>query len=119
MPFFKKHPMKRIDAMIPTLRRSKVVDAILKAGATGITVAEARGKGSMPRPRVGGARGTARYVAEYNRTDKITTIVEDSKVEDIVRTIISASHTGSNGDGVIFVSPVEDAYNIRTGKRGL
>lgn len=109
--------MKRIDAMVQTMKRSKVVDAILKAGAGGVTVAETRGKGQGDRPLVGGARGTAKYVAEYNRTDTITAIVEDSKVDAIVRAIINVTRTGSKGDGKIFVSPVEDAYNISTGQK--
>jgi len=109
--------MKRIEAMIPTLRRSRVVDAILKAGAGGVTVIESRGKGSSPRPTVSGAKGTARYVAEYNRTDTITTIVEDSKVDAIARAILNAVHTGKKGDGKIFVSPVEESYDITTGQK--
>jgi nitrogen regulatory protein P-II 1 len=110
--------MKRIDAMIPTLKRNRVIDVILKSGAGGLTVSETRGKGSSPRPTIGGARGTARYVAEYNRTDTITTIVEDSKVDEIARAIMSAVHTGKKGDGKIFVSPVEESYDIATGTKG-
>ena len=96
--------MKRIDAMVPTTKRSAATDAIIKAGAGGATVAETRGKGSGERPLVGGARGTAKYVAEYNRTDTITTIVNDSKVESVIRAIMDVVHTGSKGDGKIFVS---------------
>ena len=106
--------MKRIDAMVPTTKRSQVTDAVLKAGAGGVTVAETRGKGSSPRPLVGGARGTAKYVAEYNRTDTITTIVDDSKVQSVVSAIMDSVHTGSKGDGKIFVSEVSDAYDIAT-----
>ncbi len=110
--------MKRIDAMVPTLKRSRVVDAILKAGAGGLTVNETRGKGSSPRPTVSGSKGTARYVAEYNRTDTITTIVEDSKVDEIARAIINAVHSGNKGDGKIFVSSVEESYDITSGRKG-
>lgn len=110
--------MKRIDAMVPTLKRNKVVDVILKAGAGGVTISENRGKGSGPRPTVGGARGTARYVAEYTRTDTITTIVDDSKVDAVVRAIMTAVHTGSKGDGKIFVSAVDESYDIATGQKG-
>lgn len=110
--------MKRLEVMIPTLKRGRVINAILQAGAGGVTVSETRGKGSSPRPTVGGARGTARYVAEYNRTDTIVTIVEDSKVDTIARAIISEVHTGKKGDGKIFVSPVEESYDIATGQKG-
>ena len=100
--------------MVPTTRRSAVTDAIIKAGAGGVTVAETRGKGSAERPLVGGARGTAKYIAEYNRTDTVTTVVEDSKAKSVIDAIMNAVHTGSKGDGKIFVSTVEEAYDIAT-----
>ncbi len=106
--------MKRIDAMIPSMKRNEVVEGILKAGAQGVTIVESRGKGAGGRPLVGGARGTARYVAGYNRMDTITTIVNDSKLESVVSAIIDTTHTGSKGDGMIFVSAVEEAYKIGT-----
>jgi nitrogen regulatory protein P-II 1 len=111
--------MKRIDAMIPNLKRGKVVDAILKTGVGGVTVSETRGKGSGVRPLIGGARGTARYVAEYTRTDTVTTIVEDSQVDSVIKAIMNVVHTGKKSDGKIFVSPVEESYDITTGKKSL
>jgi len=36
--------MKRIDAMIPSIRRSEVVDSILKAGVQGVILVESRAK---------------------------------------------------------------------------
>jgi len=106
--------MKRIDAFVPNIKRSAVVEAVIKAGAGGVTLVESRGKGSAERPRVGGARGTARYIAEYNRIDTITTIVDDSKVDSVAKAIMEAAHTGSKGDGKIFVVPVEESYDIAT-----
>ena len=106
--------MKRIDAMIPSMKRSAVIDSILKAGAQGVTVVESRGKGAGDRPMVGGARGTAKFIAGYNRTDTVTTIVNDSKLDSVVSAIIDIAHTGSKGDGMIFVSTVDEAYKIGT-----
>jgi len=106
--------MKRIDAMIPSMMRNAVVDSILKAGAQGVTIVESRGKGAGDRPMVGGARGTAKYIAGYNRIDTITTVVNDSKLESVVSAIMDTTHTGSKGDGMIFVSTVDEAYKIGT-----
>jgi len=111
--------MRRIDAIIPTMKRSRAIDAILKAGASGVTLAETRGRGAGERPLVGGARGTTRYIAEYNRTDTITTVVDDSKAQAVVDAIMDAVHTGSKGDGKIFVSTVEESYNIATKQKEL
>ena len=106
--------MKRIEAMIPSIKRNSVVDSILKAGAQGVTVVESRGKGAGDRPMVGGARGTARFIAGYNRIDTITTIVNDSKLDAVVSAIIDTAHTGSKGDGMIFVSTIDEAHKIGT-----
>ncbi len=100
--------------MIPSMRKNEVVDGILKAGAHGVTIVESRGKGAGDRPMVGGARGTARYIAGYNRVDTITTVVNDSKLDAVVSAIIDIAHTGSKGDGMIFVSTNNEAYKIGT-----
>ena len=110
--------MKRIDAMIPNLKRKAVCEAIIKAGAGGVTISETRGKGAGQRPTFTGAKGTARYVAEYSRTDTITTIVDDSMVDSIVKAVMNSVHTGAKGDGKIFVSPIDETYDITTGQKG-
>lgn len=45
-----------------------------------------------------------------------TLIVEDDQVEKAVETIISANQTGNRGDGKIFVLPILENYQIRTGE---
>jgi len=51
-----KENMKRIEAFVPTIKRSVVVNAAIKAGSGGVTVAETRGKGAGERPMIRGAR---------------------------------------------------------------
>lgn len=46
-----------------------------------------------------------------------TLIVEDEKVEDVVKTIIETNQTGNPGDGKIFILPINEAYTVRTGER--
>jgi nitrogen regulatory protein PII len=78
------------------MKRSDVIDVILKAGAQGVTLVESRGKGAGDRPMVGGARGTAKYIAGYNRIDTITTVVNDSKLDSVVSAIIDKAYTVLN-----------------------
>ena len=106
--------MKRIDAIVPSMKRKEVVNSILKAGAQGVTLIEGRGKGDGKRLMVAGARGTAKYIADYNRIDTIITVVDDSKLDSVISAIMDAAHSGYDGDGMIFVSTIDEAYKIRT-----
>jgi nitrogen regulatory protein P-II 1 len=45
-------------------------------------------------------------------------VVNDDFVEPTVNAILKAGKTGEIGDGKIFVTPVEEAYRIRTGESG-
>ena len=40
--------------------------------------------------------------------------VDDSKLDSVVSAIMAGTHTGSAGDGMIFISAVEGAYKIGT-----
>jgi nitrogen regulatory protein PII 2 len=45
-----------------------------------------------------------------------TIIVEDDKVKDVVDIIIKTNQTGNPGDGKIFILPINEAYQVRTGE---
>jgi nitrogen regulatory protein PII 2 len=45
-----------------------------------------------------------------------TLVVDDDKVEDVVKIIIETNQTGNPGDGRIFILPVTETYNVRTGQ---
>ena len=46
-------------------------------------------------------------------------VVEDESTKRVIEVIEDKSRTGFIGDGKIFISPVEEAYTIRTGEVGL
>jgi len=110
--------MKRIEAIIRADKLSIVVNSLRTAGVGGITVTQSRGVGSGQRPVIQGSRGTAKHEAEFNMLDTVMTIVDDSKVGDVVSAIIDAAHTGNSGDGKIFVTNVEEAFDIATKESG-
>ena len=111
--------MKRIEAIVKSDKQSAVVNALDNAGIGGLTVSKSQGRGAGKRPEVGGSRGTSSYVAEYNNSATILTIVDDVKVDTVIEAIKSAASTGKRGDGKIFVSTVDDAYDIATNQKGL
>jgi nitrogen regulatory protein P-II 1 len=45
---------------------------------------------------------------------RIEIFTEESKVMEIVETIMNAAHVGIEGDGIVAVSPVEKLFRIRT-----
>jgi nitrogen regulatory protein PII len=58
---------------------------------------------------------------EYNVTllpkVEIEVVVADSAVDETVAAIIAAARTGEIGDGRVFVLPVGQGLNIRTGEQ--
>ena len=57
------------------------------------------------------------FTVEFLQKLKIEVVVEDDRVEDVVRSIADAARTGEIGDGKIFISPVDSVVRIRTGDR--
>ena len=109
--------MKRIEATIQVDKVSAVSDAI-KEKVGGYTILEGNGRGSGKRQTMRAGRGTGTFEAEYNKVATVSTIVEDSQAESVVSAIADAAFTGSAGDGIIAISPVEDVLNIASKKKG-
>jgi len=108
--------IKKIEAIIREEALDTVKDALRAIGIVGMNVVEVRGHG-----RQGGInlqwRGTA-YQMDMIPKIMISVVLSDRNVEKTVETIIQAARTGAEGDGIIFVYPVEDVIRIRTGERG-
>lgn len=105
-----------ITAMIRPTTLDAVKDALVAVDIVGMTVTSARGFGRQ-KGQVERYRG-AEFKVEFLSKIQILVVVPDEKLDAAINAISSAAHTGEIGDGKIFVSPVEDAYRIRTGDRG-
>lgn len=110
--------MKRLEVVIPNNKISLVVSAIEDVGITGVTVVESRGRGKGARPSVRSSRGTKMQLAEYNNLITVITIIDDSKVEQVVSAILDVASTGDSRDGKIFISNVDEIIDIQTKQRG-
>jgi nitrogen regulatory protein P-II 1 len=107
--------VKLIKAIVRPNKLEELKEALALQSVTGLTVTEVRGYGRQKGHKAI-YRGT-----EYNVTllpkVMVDIAISDDQVEDVLKTIMSTARTGEIGDGRIFVLPVEDGYNIRTGER--
>jgi nitrogen regulatory protein P-II 1 len=49
---------------------------------------------------------------------QLNIVLSEPNAEKTVEAIVKAARTGNEGDGIIFIYPVEDVVRIRTGERG-
>lgn len=109
--------MKMIMAYVPPHRLDPVTRALRHLGdLPGMTVTDARGFG---REKGGGAdESSAEQLTDFTLMSRLEIVMHDERVDDIVQTIVEASHTGNRGDGKLFVLPVERAFRIKTKEEG-
>lgn len=98
-------PCRKLEIIVPTTRLEAVEQALHDAGAGGVTVTPCKGYGEY---------------ANLFRRDKKTrhvkievyTSAEDC---DVLReAVMDAAHTGTRGDGLVVVVPLDSVYRIRT-----
>jgi nitrogen regulatory protein PII len=108
--------IKLVMAYIRPDKLSNVKEALTDVGAPSLTVSDVSGRGTQP-AKTGQWRGEE-YVVDLHQKTKVECVVADVPAEDVVDAIREAAHTGEPGDGKVFVLPVEQAVQIRTGKEG-
>jgi nitrogen regulatory protein P-II 2 len=107
--------MKLVLAIIKPHKLDEVREALGGISIQGLTVSEARGYGRQ-KGHTEIYRG-AEYETNLVPKIRIELVVEDGFAPSVVEAIQHAAHTGSIGDGKIFVIDVEQAVRIRTGEQ--
>ena len=108
--------MKMIVAVIKHFKLDNVKDALTEAGIQGMTVTEVKGFGRQ-KGHVEIYRGSS-FEVRFIPKLKIEVAVSDGKLEEIIKIIQKAAHTGEVGDGKIFIYDLNDVIRIRTGESG-
>jgi nitrogen regulatory protein P-II 1 len=108
--------MKKVEAIIRPERLQQVQDALDALGVSGLTVTEVVGCGRQKgyTEQYRGARANISLLHKI----KVEAVVPSDVVEPAVEAIVSAARTGEEGDGRVFVIPIEESIRIRTGERG-
>jgi nitrogen regulatory protein P-II 2 len=108
--------MKMIIAIIRPEKFTEVQDALDAQEVHLMTATDVRGCGSQ-RGYVESFRGNKGVIRLLSKV-KLEIAVNEAYVERTVKTIMKVAHTGTIGDGKIFVLPLDECYRIRTGESG-
>ena len=108
--------MKKIEAIIKPFKLDEVKDELNNIGVLGMTVTEVKGYGRQ-KGHTELYRG-AEYAVDFLPKIKIELVIDDNLVDESVEAIKSKAQTGSMGDGIIFVTSVDEVIRIRTGEKG-
>ena len=119
--------MKEVMAIVRMNKMNQTKKALADAGINSMTAKDVlgRGKGLVDFGVLHGAeKGYEEAIAHLGETQRLipkrllTVIVPDAQVSRVVQAVISVNKTGKSGDGKIFVLPVYDAWQVRTGDSG-
>ena len=106
--------MKLIKAYIRTNMIDKVISALEAGGFTDMTVIDVKAirRGIDPKD----LEYSVELAERYMNVAKLEIVLKDECVELARETILKTAKTGRKGDGFVYVSPVDEAVHIRTGK---
>jgi nitrogen regulatory protein PII 1 len=108
--------MLMIRAIVRPEKVDEVMAALMYAGFPSVTKMDVYGRGKQRGMKVG--------EITYDELPKemLFTVVDDSDKEFVLETILKSARTGDKGafgDGKVFISLVDEAYTVSTGKGGL
>jgi nitrogen regulatory protein PII len=108
--------MKLVVAIIRPFKLDEVREALVKVGVGGLSLTEVKGFGRQ-KGHAEHHRGTGHDVQFVLKLMLLVAVPEET-VPMIVETIKTAAHTGSTGDGKIFVLDLDEVVRIRSGETG-
>ncbi|MFP4081491.1 MAG: P-II family nitrogen regulator [Candidatus Aminicenantes bacterium] len=109
--------MKLVKAYVRTLVVDEVISALRELKAPRLSAIDVKSLGDEINPDQ--LEISAELGSTYTTMVKIELICTEECVERVKETILKHARTGYKGDGLIAVSPVEEAISIRTGKNGI
>lgn len=108
--------MKTLEAILRVEKVNEVRNALSVKGFSAMSLSTVIGRGEQKERKFDQALGTEVTYDLFART-YLLMIVEDDKVDEAIKIIEEHARTGSEGDGIIFVRPVEKVVKIRTGEK--
>ncbi|HEX2068551.1 MAG TPA: P-II family nitrogen regulator [Nitrososphaeraceae archaeon] len=108
--------MKKIDAIIRSERMPLVKERLRQLGIGGMTISTVSGWSKQRELHLQWRGQPVAY--DLLPKAKFELIVPDDRVDSVIQAVTESARTGDHGDGVIFVSTIEQAINITTLDKG-
>ncbi|MBN1691508.1 MAG: P-II family nitrogen regulator [Dehalococcoidia bacterium] len=108
--------MKKIEAIIRSEKLDAVKDALASQGLLGMTITNVSGRGRQKGIALQWRAGE--YRVDFLPKVKIELVLHEDECQPAVEAICRVARTGREGDGMIFVLPVENAFRVRTSDSG-
>jgi len=108
--------LKKIEAIVREDKVNDVKDALAEVGIVGLNMFEVRGHGRQGGIQLVGRAGV--YQVTMLPKIQINIVLNERNLDEALEVILKSAYTGEPGDGIIFVTPVEDVVRVRTRERG-
>ncbi|HKZ61080.1 MAG TPA: P-II family nitrogen regulator [Nitrososphaera sp.] len=108
--------MKKVEAIIRSERTPVVKEKLGQMGNGGMTISTVSGWSKQSEPHLQ-CRGQP---VEYDLLPRVKfeIVGPDDQTEKVVQAVSESTTTGEHGDGMVFVSAVEQAFNVATLDKG-
>ena len=111
--------MKEVKAYVRPNLLESIIPPLEEAGARDITVMHGvDALGQLADYEKDRRHVFRKYSEEYSGIAKLEIVCTDQHCRDFMQIIAEHGHTGERGDGRVFVSTIDEALDIRTGKKG-
>lgn len=106
--------LKKVEAYIRLEKLTEVRSALVEVGVPAVDTVEVQGHGRQTGIELAG-RGSS-YTVDTLPRIRLTVVVSGEDVPRIVETIREKAATGTQGDGAIYVCPVDNLVRVSTGE---
>lgn len=105
--------MKEIKAFVKPFKVNDILNQLLEAGYPNLTVSMAEGTGNFKGDE---SSVSTLFSITDSKVAKIEIVCHKTEVDKIIAIISKYGRTGNPGDGIIYISGVEKAVRVKTGK---
>ncbi|WP_445747819.1 P-II family nitrogen regulator [Polaribacter sp.] len=105
--------MKEIKAFVKPNRIQKIIEALTDNGFKSMTLSHGEGTGAF---KAKGARPSLDFHVTDSPVVKIELVCQNEEAQAAIEIILAHGKTEESADGIIYLTDIEDAFQIKTGE---